>query len=118
MHDADVVIAATRASHTLIDRPLVAAALEHRPDRPMTLVDVSLPRNIDIGVRDVTGAQLIGIDDLGSYVAAAHAERRAVVPTVERIVDEELALVQARLTERTSVERPPAAAPRSSAVAA
>ena len=71
----------------------------------MTLVDVSLPRNVDVGVRRVAGAQLIGIDDLGAYISAAHTERRAVVPTVEHIVDEELALLRILLARRVPVAR-------------
>lgn len=100
LREADVVIAATRAAHVLIDRELVAAALASRPTRPITLVDVSLPRNVDVEVRDVAGAQLIGIDDLGPYISVAHTERRAVVPSVEQIIEEELFVLRARLARR------------------
>jgi glutamyl-tRNA reductase len=100
MRDADVVIAATRAMQPLIDMATVVAALENRPTRPMTLVDVSLPRNIDVSVRCVAGAHLIGIDDLGAYISTAHTERRAVVPSVERIIDEELGQFRVRLERR------------------
>ena len=51
--------------------------------------------------RDVEGAQLIGIDDLGRYVVAAHSERRAVVPIVERIIDEEIAMLRERIVLRS-----------------
>jgi len=105
LREADVVIAATRSDQILIERAVIAAALDDRPTRPMTLVDVSLPRNVDVGVRDVTGAKLIGIDDLGPYISVAHAERRAVVPSVERIVEEELDALRRRLARR-SVESP------------
>lgn len=105
MQSADVVIAATRATRVLIDRSAAAAALERRATRPLTFVDVSLPRNIAIAVRDVPGAQLIGIDDLGAYISFAHSERRAVVPEVERIVDEELDLLRARLPQH-GIRRP------------
>ena len=97
LRDTDVVIAATRAPMPLIDQATVAAALRDRVGRPLTLVDVSLPRNIDVTVREVAGAQLIGIDDLGNYVAAARAERSAMAPLVEQIVDEEIASLHLRL---------------------
>jgi len=100
LRDADVVIAATRATQPLIDSRTVSAALAHRPGRPMILVDVSLPRNVDVGVRDIAGAKLIGIDDLGPYVVAAHAERRAVIPIVERIIGEELSILRERIAVR------------------
>ncbi len=101
MRDADVVIAATRATHVLIDRASVATALEGRSAQPLTIVDVSLPRNVDVEVRDVVGAQLIGIDDLGPYISVAHTERRAVMPSVERIVDEELDRLRVQIARRT-----------------
>lgn len=101
LRDTDVVIAATRANHALIDSDTVAATLKNRPARPLTFIDVSLPRNIDVEVRHVVGAQLIGIDDLGPYVCAAHAERRSVAPVVERIIDEEVLLLEARIARRT-----------------
>jgi glutamyl-tRNA reductase len=100
LREADVVIAATRATVPLIDSSAVTAALAHRPNRPMTLVDVSLPRNVDVRVRTIAGAKLIGIDELGPYVVAAHAERRAVVPIVERIIDEELTILKQRIADR------------------
>jgi glutamyl-tRNA reductase len=117
LRDADVVIAATRATRPLIDRSSVVDALRQRPTRPMTLIDVSLPRNVDVSVRDVTGAQLIGIDDLGAYITAGHAERAAVVPLVERIVEDELSALHARLSRRSeNVARP--VVPRMSAALA
>ena len=106
LRDADVVIAATRAALPLIDCCTVTTALAHRPHRPMTLVDVSLPRNVDVNVRSVAGAKLIGIDDLGPYVVAAHAERRAVIPVVERIIGEELAVLKERLAARSTATTP------------
>ena len=109
IRDADVVIAATRATSTLIDSGTVAAALKHRPTRPLTLIDVSLPRNVDIAVRGVAGARLIGIDELGTFIAATHAERHVMVPAVERLVDEELNHFRLRMLQRAP------AAPRATA---
>ncbi len=109
MRDADVVIAATRATRAFIDQATVAAALEHRAGRPLTLIDVSLPRNVDVAVRQVVGANLVGIDDLGAYITAGHAERRAMVPAVERLVDSELAMLRMRLARRNSVAPRPGA---------
>jgi glutamyl-tRNA reductase len=114
MRDADVVIAATRATRPIIDHATVAEALHNRPTRPMTLIDVSLPRNIDVAVRQVPGAQLIGIDDLGDYVTAAHTERKLAVPAVEKIIEEELAALELSLMQRNNVARSDVA-PRASA---
>ncbi len=110
MRDADVVIAATRAIRPFIDQATVAQALAARPTRPLTLIDVSLPRNVDVSVRRVAGANLIGIDDLGAYIAASHGERRAMIPTVELMVDEEIAALRLRLARRSAVTARAAAA--------
>lgn len=112
IRDADVVIAATRATSALIDSSTVATALSHRPARPLTLIDVSLPRNVDIAVRGVPGARLIGIDELGTFIEATHAERHVMVPAVERLVDEELEHFRNRMLNRTR------SAPRATAAAA
>jgi glutamyl-tRNA reductase len=117
MRDADVVIAATRATSALIDSGTVAAALEHRPTRPLTLIDVSLPRNVDVAVRGVAGARLIGIDELGAFISATHAERHAMIPAVERLVDDELDQFRLRLTQRVfAVARTAAGAAMSTAL--
>jgi glutamyl-tRNA reductase len=100
LHDADVVIAATRAPMPLIDRTTVADALRDRSSRPLTFVDVSLPRNVDVAVRQVSGARLVGIDELGEYVAAAQGERHAMTPLVERIIDEEIASLRLHIDGR------------------
>jgi glutamyl-tRNA reductase len=97
MQTADVLIAATRSARVIVDGDMAADVMIRRPSRPLTFVDVSMPRNIDVAVREVAGAQLIGIDDLGTYVSLAHSERRAVVPEVERIVDDELAELRDRV---------------------
>ncbi len=104
--DADVVIAATRATLPLIHAQMVGSTMQLRPHRRLTIVDVSLPRNVDSGVRAVAGAELIDIDELGPLVAAAHASRRAVVPAVEAIVEEELSDLCTRLARRVAHARP------------
>lgn len=116
MRDADVVIAATRATRPFINETTVGTALEHRPSRPMILIDVSLPRNVEVAVRHVPGVQLIDIDELGAYISTAHAERRAMVPVVEEIVADELASLRLGLARR--VCRTPAASTAKAAMAA
>jgi glutamyl-tRNA reductase len=103
LRDTDVVITATRATNVVLDVPTIASIMKDRSTRTLTLIDVSLPRNIDIEARTVPGVELIGIDDLGPYVSEAHAERRAVVPTVARIVERELGLLRTELTKRVRI---------------
>ncbi len=102
LQHADVVIAATRAMLPLITRDMVRSTVQLRAGRRLTIVDVSLPRNVDSAVRDIAGAQLIAIDDLGPYIAGSNNERRSVVPSVEAIVDAEIADFCSRLERRVA----------------
>ena len=57
-----------------------------RPERPLLLVDMAVPRDIDPAVADLPGVSLLNMDDIGRFVAARAAGRRAEVPAVELIV--------------------------------
>ena len=107
LRHADVVIAATRAMQPLISTEMVQRTMELRAGNRLTIVDVSLPRNVDSAVRNISGAQLIAIDDLGPYIAGSNNERRAVVPSVEAIVEDEMGEFCSRAVRRAAfVPRP------------
>ena len=87
---ADAVISATGAPHLILSRDIVAAALAERPERPLTLVDIAVPLDIDPGVATLQGARLINMDALHDGLASARQAREREVPQVEAIVNEEL----------------------------
>jgi len=62
---ADVVFVATSAGRQILRAELVSAVVAARPDRPLTVVDLSLPRNVDPAVDAVPGVRLLDLDDLG-----------------------------------------------------
>jgi glutamyl-tRNA reductase len=86
---ADIVISATSAPHFIVDRGLIDEAMSARPERPLVLLDIALPRDIDPTAGEVSGVTLFTIDDLRHRMQATLAERRREVPAVERIVAEE-----------------------------
>ncbi|MBA3341696.1 MAG: glutamyl-tRNA reductase [Gemmatimonadaceae bacterium] len=92
--DVDAAIFAIAATGAVVDAESVRRVLDARAGRPLVLIDVSLPRNVDPAVRTVPGARLVDIDELGPHVARLHADRALMVPAVERIVGEELSLLQ------------------------
>jgi glutamyl-tRNA reductase len=63
-------------------------ALPHGRRRPLLIVDIALPRDVDPTVGDVTNVFLYNIDDLQQVVDAALERRRALVPAAERIIAE------------------------------
>src|SRR5213594_3780059 len=62
--DADVVICSTDCPHFILGAESVRAILRSRPHRPLLLLDISVPRNIDPEAANVDGAFLFSVDDL------------------------------------------------------
>lgn len=94
MAEADIVLCSTGASHYLISREDVQAAVRRRMNRPIFLIDISVPRNIDPAVKDVDNAFLFDIDDLELRVEQNRKERRDEALKAERMVLREVGVLQ------------------------
>ncbi len=90
MAEADIVLCSTGASHYLIGVEDVQQAVRRRMNRPIFLIDISVPRNIDPAVKDIDNAFLFDIDDLETRVEQNLEERRREAVKAERIVEEEV----------------------------
>lgn len=88
--EADVVISSTGAPNVILDRPAVERAMAQRPERPLTVIDIAVPRDVDASVRDVAGVALFDIDDLQGRIDHHVAARADQVSSVEDIIEEEL----------------------------
>lgn len=86
---ADVVISATRAPMPLVSAGLVAQAMETRPERPLLMIDLAVPRDIEPEARQVPGVTLHAIDSIQAVVGKSLGQRAAQVPSVERIIADE-----------------------------
>ena len=87
---ADILIASTGAPHTLISREMVDEAMRERSERPLVLIDIAVPRDIDPDAASVHGVRLFDIDKLNSQLEHSLAERISEVPHVKIILEEEL----------------------------
>lgn len=85
--DADLVVTATSAPQPILDRALLDRTLGLRSGRALTVVDAGMPPNVAAG----SGVTLIGIDAIREERTAVLAARRAAIPAVEAIVDDEIA---------------------------
>ena len=94
MAEADIVLCSTGASHYLIHTEDVQRAVRLRMNRPIFLIDISVPRNIDPAVRDIDNAFLFDIDDLETRVEQNREDRRGEAVKAERLVDEEVGIIQ------------------------
>jgi len=88
---ADIVITSTGAPHFIITPALVLEALAKRPERPLILIDIAVPRDVDPQVHEVGNAHCYDIDDLEARLEDSLAERREAVPLVEGIIADETA---------------------------
>ncbi|MFV2044428.1 MAG: glutamyl-tRNA reductase [Anaerolineales bacterium] len=87
---SDVVISSTSAPHAIFRRDNVKKAMEHRPSRPLIMMDIAVPRDIDGDVRDLELVYLYDIDQLQDHLTHSVEGRKAEVPKVEAILAEEL----------------------------
>lgn len=88
LEKSDIVISSTGAPEPIIDVPMAQAALKRRNGRPLLLVDLAVPRDVDPGVAGLSGAVVYNIDDLQSVVDSAVARRREYLEQADAIVRE------------------------------
>lgn len=91
LEEADVIIVATAATSHVIDAADVAEALRRRKSRPMFLVDLSVPRNIDPAVAELGNAYLYNLDDLKAAANENLKRRQAWIAPGRAIVAEGVA---------------------------
>lgn len=99
--EVDVVVTATGAPHLVLFVDDLARVVEKRNDKPLLLVDVAVPRNIDPDVDQLPHVTRYDIDDLQHMVDDNIAQRRACIPEVETIIIEEESKYVEWLNSRT-----------------
>jgi glutamyl-tRNA reductase len=97
MADADVVVAATGLPDTLVHRADVEAVMAARRNRPLVLVDLSVPRNIDGGAQRLDNVYLYNIDDLEAIVRENVRSREQELALCQRIVEGRATALMAKL---------------------
>jgi glutamyl-tRNA reductase len=90
LEEADVVLTSTGAPGILIEAADLEPVLPRRQGRPLLVVDIAVPRDVDAAVGELPGVTLLNMDDLKAFVDAAMAERRREIPAVMAIVAEEV----------------------------
>lgn len=87
LHEFDAVISCTASTLPLIGLGAVERALKKRKHRPMFMVDLAVPRDIEPEVKGLEDVYLYTVDDLASVVQAGQAQRQAAVADAEVIID-------------------------------
>ena len=87
---ADIVITSTGSEQPILGRQLVIEVMRQRKQRPLFLVDIAVPRDVDRDVAKVSNVYLFDIDDLEQVVADNLKERRKEAQQAERILNLEV----------------------------
>lgn len=87
LHEFDAVVSCTASTLPIIGLGAVERALKKRRHRPIFMVDLAVPRDIEIEVKALDDVYLYTVDDLSGVVQTAQASRQAAVEQAEAIVD-------------------------------
>ena len=88
---SDIVVSSTAAPHAILHTETVAAAMHLRRNRPLFIIDIAVPRDVEPGVAKLANVFLYDIDDLQRVVAANLEQRQREVPRVRTIIGQEVA---------------------------
>ncbi len=86
---ADVLISSSSAPHSLINKEIASDAMTERPSRPLVIIDIAVPRDVEADVGDVPNIHLYDIDALNSDLDDGLNARQREIPKVEAILDQE-----------------------------
>ncbi|MBS0292522.1 MAG: glutamyl-tRNA reductase [Proteobacteria bacterium] len=87
LHEYDAIISCTASSLPIIGLGAVERALKKRRHRPIFMVDLAVPRDIEPEVKQLEDVYLYTVDDLAGVVQTAQANRQAAVAQAEAIID-------------------------------
>lgn len=103
MAEADIIISSTSCPHTILSRSEAELMVSGRKERPLVIVDIAMPRDIDPEVRSVKGAYLYDIDDLENVVSHNAGEREAAAVDAVKILQAEAQDFRRHLTAQRMV---------------
>jgi glutamyl-tRNA reductase len=87
---ADIVLSSTSSPHPIVGREELELVMAERAGRPLLLIDIAVPRDIDAGCGELEGVSLYDIDDLQAVVARNLDTRASEIPRAQEIVEEEI----------------------------
>jgi glutamyl-tRNA reductase len=98
--DVDIVITSSGAPHYILTKDIMRDVINRRRHRPMFLIDIAVPRNVEPTVNTLDGIFVYDIDDLDKVVKNNLAERMNVAEQAEEIITEEVERMMLRLKTR------------------
>lgn len=84
----DLVVASSAAPHPILTLDRVREVLSPSPGRPLCILDIAIPRDVEPAVGDLPNVFLYNVDDLGQVVTANVERRRVEMPRAERLIED------------------------------
>ncbi|HVW19047.1 MAG TPA: glutamyl-tRNA reductase [Solirubrobacteraceae bacterium] len=88
--EADIVVSSTSSPHAIVGSEELELVMRERGGRPLMLIDIAVPRDVDPACADIDGVTLYDIDDLQAVVARNLGVRAAETRKAEAIVEDEI----------------------------
>jgi glutamyl-tRNA reductase len=101
--DADLLLSSAGAPGVVVEQADLALIARRSPDRPLMIVDLGMPRNVDPAVGDLPGVTLLDLGDLRAFVDTGLDKRRQEVVRVKALVLDELSRYTADVAARQVV---------------
>jgi glutamyl-tRNA reductase len=100
---ADIVVSATGATKPIVTRERVRRAMKTRPTRPLFIIDIAVPRDVEAEAGEIEQVLVYNIDDLQSIVSDNLSKRAAEVARAETIVRDEVEAFMTWARSRTAI---------------
>lgn len=101
LHEMDIVLTSSGAPEYLLRKEDLKQVLKKRHNRPVYLIDIAVPRNVDPAVNDLDGVTLVDIDGLGREIAENRKARAKEADQAEAIIEEEISRLLERFSARS-----------------
>lgn len=89
LENSDIVITSTGSKEKIITKSLMKEVMKKRSKRPMAIIDIAVPRDVDDAVKEIEGVSLFNIDDLDGVIKDNLRKREDQADSSEKIIEEE-----------------------------
>jgi len=107
MAEADIVVSSTGSPETILHRDEVASVMHSRRNRPLFLIDIAVPRDIDAGVEQLDNVYLYNVDHLEAIVRENVRQREQELAQCRAIISDRTAALMAKITPAPQTSNAP-----------
>ncbi len=101
LHSVDVLLTSTGATSLIVDHAGFSPLIAERDGKPLLIVDIAVPRDVDKAVGKLPGVTLLDMDDLRRFAEEGIKARRREIIDVQTIIEDELERYRAQASART-----------------